>query len=56
LKAAITDAVQLYKSEAGRRDLAFNLNLAECPERVVGDCKKIQTVVANLTGNARMLR
>jgi nitrogen fixation/metabolism regulation signal transduction histidine kinase len=52
LKQAITDASQLYMNEAARRKLQFNLELTNCPERVVGDSKKIQTVVANLTGNA----
>jgi signal transduction histidine kinase len=53
LKQAITDAAQLYINEASRRKLQFNLELSQCPDRVVGDSKKIQTVVANLTGNAR---
>jgi hypothetical protein len=55
LREAITDAIKLYRVEAGRRELTFDLLLSECPQRVVGDCKKIQTVVANLTGNACML-
>lgn len=52
LKQAISDAAALYMNEASRRKLEFNLDLSQCPERVVGDSKKIQTVVANLTGNA----
>ena len=52
LRLAIEEAAQLYRHEAARRNIAFNLDLASCPTVVAGDSKKIQTVVANLTGNA----
>ena len=53
LHQAIEDAIQLYRNEASRRGLQFNLDLQNCPRQVVGDSKKIRTVVANLTANAR---
>jgi hypothetical protein len=52
LPAAIDEAVRLYRSEATRRSLTFNVNTSDSPKVVIGDAKKIQTVVANLTANA----
>ncbi|KAJ8496948.1 hypothetical protein ONZ51_g802 [Trametes cubensis] len=52
LHQAIKDATQLYRSEAQRRGLQFVLSLKDCPRQVVGDARKIRTVVANLTANA----
>ncbi|KLO05580.1 hypothetical protein SCHPADRAFT_946794 [Schizopora paradoxa] len=52
LHVAIADAVLLYRNEATRRNIAFNLDVSESPRMVIGDAKKIRTVVSNLTANA----
>ncbi|CAL1713504.1 unnamed protein product [Somion occarium] len=52
LRQAIDEATMLYRNEAARRGLGFDLDLSQCPKTVVGDAKKIRTVVANLTANA----
>ena len=54
LKQAIDDATMLYRNEASRRGLSFELDLTQCPRIVIGDARKIRTVVANLTANAGM--
>jgi signal transduction histidine kinase len=53
LQAAIAEAIRVYKNEAGRRNLEFKLDISESPKAVIGDPKKIKTVVANLTANSR---
>ena len=53
LHRAIEDAIVLYRNEASRRGLTFNVDLSNSPRLVVGDSRKIRTVVANLTANAR---
>ena len=40
------------RNEAARRSVEFDLDLSGSPKMVVGDSKKIRTVVANLTANA----
>ncbi|KAI9064701.1 hypothetical protein FKP32DRAFT_1611120 [Trametes sanguinea] len=52
LHQAMEDATQVYRNEARRRGLQFILDLERCPRQVVGDSRKIRTVVANLTANA----
>ncbi|KAJ7175413.1 phytochrome-like protein [Mycena filopes] len=52
LRDLIVDATHLYRKEAKRRNIAFNLELENSPRTVVGDAKKIRTVVQNLTDNA----
>ncbi|KAJ7081401.1 hypothetical protein B0H15DRAFT_913009 [Mycena belliarum] len=52
LPDAIEDATHLYRKEAQRRKIAFKMELAQSPKIVVGDAKKIRTVVQNLTANA----
>ncbi len=52
LHQSIEEATQLYRNEARRRGLVFDLDLTTCPRRVVGDARKIRTLVANLTANA----
>lgn len=42
----------MNRNEALRRKLEFNLDLSESPRMVLGDAKKIRTLVANLTANA----
>jgi hypothetical protein len=53
LQSIIMEATNLYKYEAERKGLAFELDLSGSPRMVVGDSSKIKTVVANLTANAR---
>ncbi|KAF8208676.1 hypothetical protein K438DRAFT_1812696 [Mycena galopus ATCC 62051] len=52
LQDAIAEATHLYRKEAQRRNIAFNLELENSPQIVVGDSKKIQTMVQNLTANS----
>ncbi|EPQ54663.1 hypothetical protein GLOTRDRAFT_116494 [Gloeophyllum trabeum ATCC 11539] len=54
IRAAIEEAVQLYRNEASRRNIDFilEIDLSEHQTMVVGDAKKIKSAVANLTANA----
>ncbi|RDB17975.1 Cyanobacterial phytochrome B [Hypsizygus marmoreus] len=52
LRDTIDQATRLYRKEAERRDVQFRLELEESPRMVVGDAKKIRTVVQNLTANS----
>jgi signal transduction histidine kinase len=53
LKDAIEDATHLYRKEAQRRNITFKMELEQSPKTIVGDAKKIRTVVQNLTANSR---
>jgi signal transduction histidine kinase len=53
LSTVITEATSLYKHEAQRKGLDFEVDLAGDLRMVVGDSSKVRTVVANLTANAR---
>ncbi|GAV99891.1 phytochrome-like protein [Lentinula edodes] len=48
----IQDAISIYRSEANRRHINFEVDVDQCPSFVIGDRKKIRTVVQNLTANA----
>lgn len=48
----IDDAVQVYRAEAERRGIQFTVSTTQIPNLVVGNAKKIRTIVANLTANA----
>ncbi|KAF5380673.1 hypothetical protein D9757_007064 [Collybiopsis confluens] len=48
----IQDAISIYRNEALRRNLEFEVDIDQCPSIVIGDAKKIRTVVQNLTANA----
>lgn len=53
IRQSIADAIRLYQTEAKRRDLEFRVNMAEdLPQHVLGDSRKIKTVVSNLVANA----
>ncbi|KAJ7043874.1 hypothetical protein C8F04DRAFT_1070714 [Mycena alexandri] len=52
LRDTIEDATHLYRREAQRRNIAFKIELEDSPKTVIGDVKKIRTVVQNLTANA----
>jgi signal transduction histidine kinase len=57
IRQCITDATRIYESEAKRRNLEFVVDLSAAPEcLVLGDDKKIRTVVANLVANAGKCR
>jgi signal transduction histidine kinase len=49
----IIEATNLYKYEAQRKGLDFEVDLAGDLRMVIGDSSKVRTVVANLTANAR---
>lgn len=51
LHHAIEEATNIYRHEARRRNLQFVIEVSG-PRVVVGDSRKIRTVVANLTANA----
>jgi signal transduction histidine kinase len=53
LSTAVMEATDLYKHEAHRKSLRFEVDLAGDLRMVVGDSSKVRTVVANLTANAR---
>lgn len=53
IRKSIADAIRLYQTEAARRDLEFRVNMAEdLPQHVLGDSRKVKTVVSNLVANA----
>ncbi|KAI0250553.1 hypothetical protein BJV78DRAFT_1283165 [Lactifluus subvellereus] len=52
LQSIIMEAMGLYKHEAQRKDLDFELDLSGSQRIVVGDSSKIKTVVVDLTANA----
>jgi signal transduction histidine kinase len=53
LHDVISDATLVYRNEAVRRGLNFKIDIDRAPKIVIGDGKKIRTVIANLTANAR---
>lgn len=54
LHNTVQDATQVYRNEAARRGIDFKIDVGRCPKNVIGDSRKIRTVIANLTANARM--
>jgi signal transduction histidine kinase len=53
LRMAVQDAIRLYENEAKRRDLEFKVNIDDSlPSSVIGDARKIKTVIANLIANS----
>ncbi|KAJ9107618.1 hypothetical protein QFC21_001077 [Naganishia friedmannii] len=53
VRQCIRDATRIYESEAKRRKLGFVVDVSAAPEcLVLGDDKKVRTVVANLVANA----
>ncbi|KAG7088619.1 hypothetical protein E1B28_012592 [Marasmius oreades] len=49
---SILDATFLYRKEAERLGIDFQVHTDDAPKNVVGDSRKIKTVVQNLTANA----
>lgn len=53
LRMAVQDAIRLYENEARRRNLDFRVEISdELPKTVIGDARKIKTVIANLVANS----
>ncbi|KAF9267585.1 hypothetical protein L218DRAFT_1074312 [Marasmius fiardii PR-910] len=52
LCSSIRDATFLYRKEAERLGIDFQVHTHDAPQIVVGDSRKIKTVVQNLTANA----
>jgi signal transduction histidine kinase len=53
LRKSIADAVRLYETESHRRGLEFKVTVApDLPSSVIGDSRKIKTVISNLVANA----
>jgi len=53
LRMAVQDAIRLYENEAKRRNLDFRVEISdELPKTVIGDARKIKTVIANLVANS----
>jgi len=53
IRQSISDAVRLYQTESNRRNLEFRLNMApNLPQFVIGDSRKIKTVISNLVANS----
>ena len=53
LRQSINDAVRLYQTESARRGLDFRVNVCQdLPQHVIGDSRKIKTVISNLVANS----
>lgn len=53
LRQSINDAVRLYQTESTRRGLEFKVVMADdLPASVIGDSRKIKTVISNLVANS----
>ncbi|WVW81624.1 hypothetical protein I302_103619 [Kwoniella bestiolae CBS 10118] len=53
IRQSITDAIRLYQTESSRRGLDFRVIMAEnMPQYVIGDSRKIKTVISNLVANS----
>ncbi|KAL1409609.1 hypothetical protein Q8F55_003604 [Vanrija albida] len=53
LRQTMTDTVRLYQTEANRRGLDFRVTMDDdLPPMVIGDARKIKTIVSNLVANS----
>ena len=53
LRKSINDAVRLYQTESTRRGLDFRVVMGDdLPQQVIGDSRKIKTVISNLAANS----
>jgi signal transduction histidine kinase len=53
IRMAVQDAIRLYENESKRRDLDFRVKIADSlPKSVIGDARKIKTVISNLVANS----
>ena len=53
MRQNLDDAVRLYRTEAERRGIDFKVNTStDLPSQVIGDSRKIKTVISNLVANS----
>ncbi|KAF8505369.1 phytochrome-like protein [Hysterangium stoloniferum] len=52
LHANVDEATCPYRAEAGRKGIKFDVNTTDSPPFVIGDAKKVRTVLGNLVANA----
>ncbi|WWC85641.1 uncharacterized protein L201_000507 [Kwoniella dendrophila CBS 6074] len=53
IRQSISDAIRLYQTESSRRGLDFRVITSEnLPKYVIGDSRKIKTVISNLVANS----
>ncbi|TYJ55053.1 hypothetical protein B9479_004276 [Cryptococcus floricola] len=53
LRQSITEAVRLYETEISRRGVEFRVKTGDdLPQLVIGDSKKVRTVISNLVANS----
>ncbi|WWC66984.1 uncharacterized protein I206_100891 [Kwoniella pini CBS 10737] len=53
IRQSISDAIRLYQTESSRRNLEFRVIMADnLPQYVIGDSRKIKTVISNLVANS----
>ena len=53
IRQSIDDAVRLYRTEAERRGIDFKVSTAaDLPDQLIGDSRKIKTVISNLVANS----
>lgn len=53
LRVTVNDAVRLYQNESKRRGLDFRVVISDdLPSGVIGDSRKIKTVISNLVANS----
>lgn len=53
IRQSIADAVRLYQTEAARRGIEFRVSTAnDVPKYLIGDSRKIKTVISNLVANS----
>ncbi|KAG8958090.1 Light-sensor Protein kinase [Tulasnella sp. 419] len=52
LPALVEESVAAYRRDALSRGLYFDVEIGDCPRFVLGDRKKVSTIIANVTNNA----
>ena len=53
IRLSINDAIRPYQTEAARRGIDFRVNIGmQLPQFVVGDARKIKTVISNMVANS----
>ena len=52
LRATISDAARMWEEQARRKGLAFAVDMADCPDMIMGDAARVRQIVFNLLSNA----
>ncbi|WRT63488.1 uncharacterized protein IL334_000393 [Kwoniella shivajii] len=53
IRQSISDAIRVYQTESSRRGLDFRVIMSDhLPQHVIGDSRKIKTVISNLVANS----